>query len=70
VAALLDVTSATLHRWIKDGLVVAPPVISLGGMQVRLWSEDEVVKLRKYKSENYWRKNRSNKKAKSKPATN
>jgi predicted DNA-binding transcriptional regulator AlpA len=69
VAALLDVTSATLHRWIKEGRVIAPPLVSLGGMHVRLWSEDDLLKLRKHKSENYWKKSSSKKKMKSKSAT-
>jgi DNA-binding transcriptional MerR regulator len=56
VAKLLDVTSDTLHRWIREGCIEAPPVQSLGGMKVRLWSEEDVGKARKYKAEQYRKK--------------
>ena len=56
VAKLLDVTSDTLHRWIREERIEAPPVQSLGEMKVRLWSEEDVSKVRKYKAEQYRKK--------------
>ena len=54
VADLLDVTSDTLHRWIRERKIEAPPVQSLGGVQrVRLWNEEDIARVRKYKDEHY-----------------
>jgi len=61
VAKLLGITSDTLHRWIRERRVEAPPLQSLGGMKVRLWSEDLVEKAKKYKSEQYRKKPRPKK---------
>jgi DNA-binding transcriptional MerR regulator len=58
VAKLLDVTSDTLHRWIREKVVEAPPLQVLGRMRIRLWSEEEVEKARRYKAENYQKKPR------------
>jgi hypothetical protein len=56
VAKLLGLTSATLHRWIRLKKIQAPPVQSLGGVQVRLWTVDDVEQARKYKADHYWGK--------------
>jgi excisionase family DNA binding protein len=61
VAKILGVTSDTLHRWIREGRIQAPPIQSLGGMKVRLWSEKDVEKARKYKAEKYRKKPRRKK---------
>jgi excisionase family DNA binding protein len=62
VANLLGVTSDTLHRWIRERRIEAPPIQSLGRMKVRLWSEEDVSKARKYKAEKYRKKPRRKKK--------
>jgi excisionase family DNA binding protein len=56
VARLLNLTSATLHRWIREKKIKAPPVQALGGVQVRLWTEEELDEARKYKADHYWGK--------------
>jgi excisionase family DNA binding protein len=61
-AKLLGITSDTLHRWIRERRIEAPPLQSLGGMKVRLWSEEDINKARKYKAEKYRKKPRSKKK--------
>jgi excisionase family DNA binding protein len=58
VAKLLGITSDTLHRWIRERRIEAPPIQSLGGMKVRLWSEDSIEKAKKYKAEQYRKKPR------------
>jgi excisionase family DNA binding protein len=62
VAKLLGVTSDTLHRWIRERRIEAPPLQSLGGMKVRLWSEEFVEKVKKYKAAQYRKKPRRKKK--------
>jgi excisionase family DNA binding protein len=61
VAKLLGITSDTLHRWIRELRIEAPPLQSLGGMKVRLWSEDFIEKAKKYKAEEYRKKPRRRK---------
>jgi excisionase family DNA binding protein len=59
VAELLGITSDTLHRWIRERRIEAPPLQSLGGMKIRLWSQENINKVRKYKAEKYRKKPRS-----------
>jgi excisionase family DNA binding protein len=61
VARLLKITSGTLHRWIREKRVAAPPVQSLGGMQIRMWHEKDVDAVRRYKEQHY-RKGRGRRK--------
>jgi len=54
VAKMLGIGWSTLYRWIVDGKVKAPPVQSLNGLEIRLWSEGDIERLKKYKKEHYW----------------
>jgi excisionase family DNA binding protein len=56
VARMLDVTSDTLHRWIREKKVPAPAAQSLGPFRVRLWTIEDVEIVTKYKTEHYWGK--------------
>jgi transposase-like protein len=56
VARLLEVTSDTLHRWIREKRVEAPPLQTLGAMQVRLWTKPDLERVMQYKAENYRKK--------------
>jgi DNA-binding transcriptional MerR regulator len=62
VAKILEIGTDTLHRWMREKRVPIPPIQSVGGMSVRLWSDDDLDKARKYKEQHYWgkggRKNR------------
>jgi len=62
VAKLLGVTSDTLHRWIREERIEAPPIQSLGGMKVRLWSLEQINQAKQYKAEKYRKKPRHKKK--------
>jgi predicted DNA-binding transcriptional regulator AlpA len=53
VARLVGVTSATLHRWIREKRVAAPPVETLGKMRIRIWSKADVENIKAYKAEQY-----------------
>jgi len=53
VARLVGVTSATLHRWIREKRVAAPPVATLGKMRIRIWSKADVENIKAYKAERY-----------------
>jgi hypothetical protein len=54
VAALLGITPATLHRWIREKQIEPPPLQSLAGMEVRVWNKKHLEEVRKYKDEHYW----------------
>lgn len=56
VAELVGISWDTLSRWIREKRFPVPPVKSLGRIQVRVWTEDDVEKVRKYKAEHYWGK--------------
>jgi predicted DNA-binding transcriptional regulator AlpA len=60
VARLVGVTSATLHRWIRQKRVPAPPLETLGGMRIRMWGRADVEKVKAYKADRY-RKGRGRK---------
>jgi excisionase family DNA binding protein len=56
VARLLDVTSDTLHRWIREKRIPAPEPQLLGPFRVRLWTLTDVERVKEYKAEHYWGK--------------
>jgi hypothetical protein len=43
----------TLQRWIAGRKFSAPPMQRVGGVVVRLWTNRDVERIRKYKQENY-----------------
>ena len=56
VVKILDIGTETLYRWMHEGKIPSPPLQSLAGMKVRLWSENELAAAKKYKAEHYWGK--------------
>jgi excisionase family DNA binding protein len=56
VAEILAIGTDTLHRWLKEKKVVAPKLSFVGGVRVRLWSEQDLDAAKRYKAEHYWGK--------------
>jgi len=56
VARLLGIGNDTLHRWIHTKRVPAPPLQSVGGLSIRLWTKADVENVREYKRKHYWGK--------------
>jgi transposase len=56
VAEILGIGTDTLHRWLKQKRVVAPDLLLVGGVKVRLWSEEQLSAAKKYKANHYWGK--------------
>lgn len=56
IARLLGVSWSTLHRWIESKKVQAPALQSFGGLQVRVWTDEDLEAAKKYKAEHYWEK--------------
>ncbi len=63
-AEILDIGTDTLHRWLKEKKVAAPKLTFVGGVKVRLWSEADLDRAKKYKAEHYWGKGARKKRAK------
>ncbi len=53
VAELVEVSWDTLNRWIRERKFPVPPVKLLGRIKVRIWNENDVEKVRKYKLDHY-----------------
>jgi predicted DNA-binding transcriptional regulator AlpA len=60
VAKALNIGRQTLHRWMKVEPGLAPRKQKIGGVSVRIWTSQDVERLRKYKQKNY-RKGRGRK---------
>jgi excisionase family DNA binding protein len=56
VSKLLGIGNDTLHRWIHTKKVPAPPVQSVGGLSIRLWTRADIEEVRRYKTTHYWGK--------------
>lgn len=54
VGKILGIGTETLYRWMHEGKVPTPPLQSLAGMSVRLWSEADLEAAKKYKADHYW----------------
>ena len=54
VLKLVGIGAETLYRWMYEGKIPFPPLQTLAGMKVRLWSENEVNEVKRYKAEHYW----------------
>ena len=61
VARKVRIGKQTLHRWIREGKITAPRKQRVGGVVVRLWNDEAVERVRKFKTANY-RKGRGRKK--------
>jgi DNA-binding transcriptional MerR regulator len=65
-ARVLGIHRATLHRWIRKGLVLEPITEEIAGSQLRYWTDDGFGKLREYKAAHYRKKPRLSKKLRAK----
>jgi hypothetical protein len=59
-AKQIGVNRVTLQHWLIDGRVREPKKVSVGGVEVRIWTNRDVERVRKFKLENY-RKGRGRK---------
>jgi DNA-binding transcriptional MerR regulator len=60
VAKLAGVHLRTLHRWLDRGAFPEPKSGKIGGLAIRLWTERDIERVRKYKAAHY-RKGRGRK---------
>jgi len=57
VAKLVGVSPDTMYRWIDAKKFYVPPVVLVGKVRIRLWTDREVETVRKYKA-NFYNKGR------------
>jgi len=60
VAAEVGVSKLTLVRWLVAGKIKEPRRVRQGGIELRLWTNRDVERVRKFKEQNY-RKGRGRK---------
>lgn len=53
VAKEAGVHPGTLERWLAAGKLRRPKVLIEGGRVVRLWKEEDIEHIRRYKTKNY-----------------
>jgi excisionase family DNA binding protein len=46
-AEKIGVHRVNLQKAIKEGRIEAPPIVSVGGVKIRLWSSDDVARASK-----------------------
>jgi len=59
-AKQIGVNRVTLQRWLIEGKVREPKKVSVGGVEVRIWTDRDVERVQRFKRENY-RKGRGRK---------
>ena len=52
-AKLVGIGNDTLHRWMRRPGFTRPRVRKVGGVKVRLWTEVDIARLRRYKAQHY-----------------
>ena len=63
VARLVGIHPITLERWLATGKVGAPRRLRVGGRIVRLWSSQDIERVKGHKAK-FYRKGRGRKKKK------
>lgn len=63
IAALVGIHRATLEEWISKGKVKAPKTVRVGQRIFRIWTAQDIARIRRYK-EKFYRKGRGRKKRK------
>ena len=55
VAKVVGVSESTLERWLSDGKIKPPKLIQLGQRKSRLWTVQDIKRIRLYKKKFYWK---------------
>ncbi len=60
---MVGIHKVTLQRWLLDGKIAEPRRMKNGGVDVRIWTDADVERVRRYKAR-FYRKGRGRKKKK------
>jgi excisionase family DNA binding protein len=52
----LRIMRNTLYKWIREGVIPSPKEAFVSGIRLRMWSEEQMNKIREYKKDKYWGK--------------
>lgn len=55
VARALKVAKTTLLRWLYAGKLAEPPQQTVAGVMIRVWSEKDLERAKKYREERYYK---------------
>lgn len=58
VAQKIGVTKMTVLRWLWSKQIPEPRRVSVSGQTIRVWTERDLARAKKFKGRNYRRKNR------------
>ena len=61
VASVVGIGRATLERWLREGRIPTPEKIRIGKRKFRLWTDQDLAAIRKYKVSSYNKKPRRKK---------
>lgn len=53
VAREIGVSKNTLFNWLRSGKLREPKSVQIGGMSVRVWSDGDLARAKKFKEERY-----------------
>ena len=55
VARMVGIHKVTLQRWMLAGKIREPRRVKNGGINVRIWTDQDVERVRRYKEKFYWK---------------
>jgi hypothetical protein len=53
VARAIEVNKSTLLRWLYAGKLAEPPQKTVAGVTIRIWTEKDLERAKKYREERY-----------------
>jgi hypothetical protein len=56
VARAIDVNKSTLLRWLRAGKLAEPTQKTVAGVMIRVWSEKDLERAKKYREERYYQR--------------
>jgi hypothetical protein len=61
VARAIEVDKSTLLRWLYSGKLTEPTQKNVAGMVIRVWSEKDLERAKRYREEHYYKHPAGNK---------
>ncbi len=55
VAKRIGISESTLERWLADGKIKAPKPLRVGQKVFRLWTDQDIERVRRHKQKTYWK---------------
>ena len=55
VAKSVGISESTLERWLADSKIKAPKPLRVGQKVFRLWTDEDIERVRQHKKKTYWK---------------